>query len=251
MIQRAILARLLACTMIALLALSTVGGRAAAAQWEGVGGWEGDSHHQGYGFLALSALLPSARGLIVPVRVSVSYLYYQYDSSGTQVSVNSPGVSLLSGARLHRRGATGDVLAGVEVRRDQRTSNAAGAPTSEMTRPGVEVMADADLDLANRWNSYLLLDYAGADRYWYGSGDLKYQLTNLEWSQPTVWFVGASAVREGNDESDAVEIGGFMEQAIVRSTLSVGLSAGYQNSGSPGEARRTGGYLGVSLYRRF
>ena len=234
-----------------LIALLSTGGPARSATWESVGGWEGDSHQQGFGFVALGPLLPQTKMLAVPIRVSASYLYYAYDSSGTRVSVQSPGISLLSGLRLRGHKATGDRLAGVEVRRNHRSTNFPGSPASDETRPGAEAMADADIDVANRWNSYLLLDYAGADRYWYGSGDLKYQLTNLEWSGPTVYFVGANLVREGNDESDAIELGGFVEQALVRSNLSIGLNAGYQNSGSPGEPRRNGGFLGVSFYQRF
>ena len=234
--------------MIALLPTECL---AQAADWESVGGWEAASHQQGYGYVALGPILRPAQVLAVPIRVSANYLYYAYDSSGTRVMVRSPGISLLSGLRVHGRKATGDLLAGVEVRRDHRSLDSPGSPASEETIPGVETMADADIDLAERWNSYLLLDYTGADRYWYGSGDLKYQLTNLEWSGPTVYFVGANVVREGNDESDEFDLGGFVERGIVRTNLSIGLNAGYQSAGSPGEARQAGGFVGVNLYRRF
>jgi hypothetical protein len=236
--------------------LSVVAGALAsvpahAAVWEGVGGWEGDTYAQGYGFFTIGPLLPASQGVSVPVRLSVSYLYYQFDSSGTSFSVQSPGVSLLSGIRLSKPHATTDLMVGIEVRRDHRVEDLAGAQATDETRPGVELMADADIDWAKRWNSYLLVDYAGAVQYWYGLGNAKYQLTNIDWQGRTSWFTGVDLVRQGNDESDAYQAGGFLEEAFVKSNLSLGLHAGYQNTGSPGESRRTGGYLGVSFYQRF
>lgn len=243
--------RLLPAALLGLLVGVTAFDQARAAVWEGIGGWDGDTHQQGYGFITIGPLVPVGHGLAVPIRVSASFLYYQFDSSGTSISVSSPGVSLLSGLRVGGHRATSDLLVGVELRRDHRTLNVAGSEATDETNAGVELMADADLDLATRWTSYLLLDYAGAARYWYGLGELRFQLTNLEWSRPNVWLVGAEAVREGNDESDALGAGGFLERAWVHSSLSIGLHAGYKDSGSPGEPRLTGGYLGVGVYQRF
>jgi hypothetical protein len=243
--------RLLTLIVVALLGCPPVAALAGGTAWEGIGGWEGDSQSEGYGFAALGALIPRSQVLVIPVRLSVSYLYYQFDSSGTSFSVRSPGVSLMSGIRLSKPHATTDLMAGIEVRRDHRVEDLAGSPATDETRPGVELMADADIDWAERWNSYLLVDYAGAVQYWYGLGNAKYQLTNTDWHGRTSWFAGVDLVREGNDESDAYQAGGFLEEAFVKSNLSLGLHAGYQNTGSPGESRRTGGYLGVSFYQRF
>ena len=243
--------RVLALTTAVLLSCLPAAARARAVGWEGIGGWEGDSHSEGYGFAALGALIPGPHELAIPLRLSVSYLYYQFDSAGARVSVQSPGVSLLSGIRISRPHVTTDLMLGLEVRREHRVLNVTGSPASDETQPGIEMMADADIDWATRWNSYLLADYAGAVRYWYGLGNAKYQLTNLDWHGRTSLFAGVDLVRQGNDESDAYQAGGFIEQAFVRSNLSLGLHAGYQNTGSPGEPRSTGGYLGISFYQRF
>jgi hypothetical protein len=58
-------------------------------------------------------------------------------------------------------------------------------------------------------------------------------------------------VRQGNDESDAIQGGGFVEWSFVPQRLSLGLHAGYKESWSPGEAHRRGGYLGVGAYGAF
>jgi hypothetical protein len=42
-----------------------------------------------------------------------------------------------------------------------------------------------------------------------------------------------------------------VERAFVKSGFSIGVHAGYQNSGSPGEVRTDAGYLGIGFYQRF
>jgi hypothetical protein len=185
------------------------------------------------------------------VRVSANFLYYNYDSSGTRIAVNSPGVSLVSGIRVGNARATGDLLGGAEVRRDHRTLDTPGTSATDEINVGIVLLADGDFELAKRWRSYLMVNYAGAAQYWYGRGELSYQLTNLDWQGPAAHFAGVEVVREGNDESDAYALGGFFERAFVRSNLSIGLHAGAENSGSPGETRTTAGYFGFGFYQRF
>jgi hypothetical protein len=224
--------------------------RARAGLFEGLAGWEGDDHRQGYGFLGAGALVPAGH-LILPARITASYLYYQYDSTSTTISVRSPGVSLMAGARVTGERGSATAMAGAEVRREHRVADLPGSPSRDLTTTGVVVQADGDLVLARRWHALALANFAGAASYFFGRGAVRYQATNPEWRGPTTLFVGAEGVGQGNDESAATQGGGFVECNFVPQRLSVGLRGGYKESWSPGQAHRTGGYLGVTVYRRF
>jgi hypothetical protein len=241
------LATLLAGVILTLVAV----GDARAGMFESLAGWEGDSHRQGYGFLGAGALIPAGHDLILPVRATASYLYYQYDSTSTTISVRSPGISLMGGARL--TGVRGNVtaMAGGEVRREHRVSDIAGTPSRDLTTTGVVVQADGDLALSRRWHALALANFAGAASYLYGRGAVRYQATNLEWKGPTTVFVGVEGVRQGNDESDAAQGGPFLEWNFVPQHLSLGVRGGYKESWSPGQPHRTGAYFGATVYRSF
>ena len=69
----------------------------------------------------------------------------------------------------------------------------------------------------------------------------------------TSWepFVGPEVTGQGNDETRAVQGGGFAEWSFVPQRVSLSLHGGYKESWSPGESRRRGAYLGLALYHRF
>ncbi|MEO7866639.1 MAG: cellulose biosynthesis protein BcsS [Candidatus Eisenbacteria bacterium] len=216
---------------------------------EGLVGWEGDTHQQGYGFLGLGALVPAGEQLTFPVRLTGSYLYYNYDSTGTSISVKSPGISLLAGARVLGSRGSASALVGGEARREHRES--ATAPTRVATPVSFVVQADGDMVLARHWRAFLLGNYAGAAKYLFGRGAVQYQVSNLDWKQPTSLFVGAELVRQGNNDSDAAQGGVFLEWNFLPQRVSVGLHGGYKESWSPGQTHRSGGYIAMSAYRHF
>ena len=236
-------------TLLALLVVPSQ--RARASILEGLAGWEGDTHQQGYGFVGIGALVPAGSHLIVPIRLSGSYLYYNYDSTGTTLFVKSPGASLMAGVRVTGKRGSASALAGGEFRWEHRESGAIGGPARDATASGIVVQADGDLAVASRWRAFVFGNYAGAAKYLFGRGAVRYQATNLDWKRPNSFFIGAEAVRQGNNESDAAQGGGFLELNFVPQHISVGLHGGYKEIWSPGQAHRAGGYFGTSLYRRF
>lgn len=234
-----------------MAALAHAARPAHAGPFEVITGWEGDSHVQGYGFVALGALIPAGPRLTVPVRASGSFLYYAYDSSGTSVRVRAPGVSLLTGLRVVRSRGSATLMGGGEIRRDHRESGDPALSKRDDTNSGFVIQADGDLALAKRWRAFALGNYAGAARYAYGRGAVRYQGTNIDWQGPTSLFVGVEGVRQGNGESDAIQGGGFIAYGFVPQHLSLALHGGYKESWSPGEPHRGGGYLGVTAYHAF
>ncbi len=224
----------------------------AAAAWAGpfelIAGWEGDSRSQGYGFVAAGAILPVAPRLSIPVRVTGSHLYYAYDSTGTEVSVRSPGVSLLAGPRWSGQRGSVSLLAGAELRRERRER--AGV-TDEKNTKGEVVQVDGDVILGPRGHLFALANWSGAADYLYGRASARMQLDNLDWTSALTWFTGLEGVLQGNDNTDAWQAGTFVECALQRRRLSLALHGGYKDSGSPGGRRHRSGYLGAGLYQRF
>lgn len=218
---------------------------------EGIAGWEGDSRQGGYGFAGVGAQLPAGRYLSVPLATSVSYLYYQYDSSGTKISVRSPGASVMTGVRIRVPRGSISAMAGGEMRREYRDMDTPGAPASERTTFGLVLQTFDDIALARRWQASGFGVYVRAARYLVARAALRYQITNADWHRPTTFFAGVEGVRQGNDVSDAFQAGGFAEWQLVPRQLSLSVHSGYKESWSPGETHRQGRYLGTGLYCRF
>jgi hypothetical protein len=142
-------------------------------------------------------------------------------------------------------------MGGGEIRQERREIGDPAPSKRDDANCGFVIQVDGDLALAKHWRALALGNYAGAARYTYARGAVRYQATNLDWQWPTTFFVGVEGVRQGNVESDAFQGGGFVEYGLVSQHLSLALHGGYKESWSPGEAHRRGGYMGVSAYRAF
>jgi len=239
----------------ALLVLFAAGfatvARAAGPAVEALGGWEGDSRAQGYGFAGAGILIPSGAKLVVPLRALGSYLYYDLNSSGTTTKVTSPGVTVMAGIRLAGTRGNFTLLGGGEVRQERRSVEAAGGTVENRRTSGVVLQIDGDTAFGRRWRGYLFSNYGGASSYLYGRTAMRYQVTNIDWKGTRSFFLGLEGVRQGNNESDAVQGGGFAEWNFVAQRISLVLRSGYKESWSPGEEHLRGSYFGIGLYHRF
>ncbi|MBI3606345.1 MAG: cellulose biosynthesis protein BcsS [Nitrospirae bacterium] len=236
--------------VFAVLALVTVAPSAkAAVTLEGLAGWEGDGFGQGYGFVGAGAVKSVGARFALVTRLSASYLYYSFESSGIATSVTSPGVTAMTGVRTTLAWGSVAVLGGYETRWEDRRSDAGGEETS-VTGGGV-LQADADLGLGRRWRGFLSANYAGAARYLFSRIAVRWQATNLEWTYPVSFFVGGEGIGQGNDESAAAQSGPFLEWMIMPQRLSIAFHGGYKDSWSPGGPHRRGAYGGLSMYHRF
>jgi cellulose biosynthesis protein BcsS len=235
-------------TVLAALAPSRAS--AGAKPVEGLAGWEGDGLHQGYGYGGFGILVPVASHVILPMRILGSYLYYNFTDSSEVTTVRSPGTTGLTGLRV--MGARGNLtfLGGAEVRWERRKTDP-GSTLRRRTIWGGMFQGEGDLALARRWRALALANYAGAAKYFFGRGTLRYQFTNLDWKGPTSLFAGFEGTRQGNDESAAWGGGGFLECAFVPARVSLSAHGGYKDTWSPGSAHRSSAYFGLGVYRRF
>lgn len=233
------------------LLLECVGpGVAGAGALEGLGGWEGDSFSQGYGFLGLGAVIPTRSSPSIMVRAQASYLYYDFESSGATTRVTSPGMMLIAGARWTRARGSLALAGGGEVRREHREPAAPATDTWDTPSGGVGQL-EADASITARWRVNLLANYAGAARYLFSRAALRWQATNLDWSQPTTMTYGLELTGQGNDESRGVQGGAVADLNLVPRRVSLAVHGGYKDTWSPGERHRRGAYFGLGFYRRF
>jgi hypothetical protein len=236
-----------ACLLAALALFSP----ARAAGVEGIAGWEGDGYDQGYGFAMLGAFLAGGTTVSWPLRISGSYLYYNYADGGATVRVQAPGVAATTGIRwTGARGSIG-VAAGGEIRRERREREATPVTVDVVPRGGFLAQGEGEVAWGRRLHPFFLVSYAGAARYTYGRAGLRCQLSNLDWSGPRVWSLGLEGVGQGNRDTDAFQGGAFVDLALVPSRISVSLHGGFKESAAPDGGRRRGGYLAAGLYRRF
>ena len=239
----------LAALLVGLIAVSAAPSPAVAGSLEGLAGWEGDGFRQGYGFVGVGALKPMGARLTLVTRLSGSYLYYNFESSGTSTSVTSPGVTGMTGLRATFTRGSFAVLGGYETRWEDRRTDA-GSDETSVTRGGV-LQGDADLGLGRRWRGFLFANYAGAAQYLFSRMAARWQATNLEWKKPVSFFIGIEGVRQGNDESAAAQGGPFLEWSFAPRRFSATLHGGYKDSWSPDGPHRRGAYAGLSVYHQF
>ncbi|MEO5658030.1 MAG: hypothetical protein ABIO65_08715 [Nitrospiria bacterium] len=235
--------------VIAVLSLGPSVSSAGTPTFEGLAGWEGDGWSQGYGFVGAGALQPIGPGLTLVTRVSASYLSYAFESEGVTTSVRSPGLSAMTGLRRGLAGGTIAVLGGYETRWEERRIGE-GRGATGVTGGGV-LQADADVGLGRRWRGFLFGNYAQAGRYLFSRTALRWQATNREWVDPVAFFLGIEGIRQGNDDSAALQAGPFVEWSVVPIRISVTLRGGYKDRWSPNGPHHRGAYGGVGLYHRF
>lgn len=220
-----------------------------ASALEGLAGWEGDSRQEGYGFVGVGVHSPPWHHVSASVGASASYLYYRYDSTNANITVGSPGASLMGGIRVGAPRGSVSLMAGSELRWEHRAIDVLGV-ASDRTTHGLVLQTYDDLALSRRWLATAFGVYVGAAQYMIGRMALRYQITNLDWRKPTTFYLGLEGVRQGNDVSDALQAGGFAEWNIVPQQLSLGLHSGYKETWSPGQNHQPGTYFGIGLYRR-
>ncbi len=237
--------------LLACLAVSA-SSRSAHAATELIGGWEGDSFQQGYGFLAVGPLVRAGPDVSIPARLTGSYLYYDFISDGQTTKVRAPGLSGMTGLRLGGDAGSLTLLGGAEWRNERRELLGGSTPATTQGKWGGIAQVEGNLPLTQRWSAFLLGSYAGAARYLYGLGWLQAQLNNLEWrSGATTLFAGLEGVRQGNNESSGAQGGAFLSLSLGGSGVSLRLHGGYKETWSPGTAHRRGGYGGLGFYKSF
>jgi hypothetical protein len=240
---------LAATAMIVIAVLSA--SRCGASPVEGIAGWEGDGFDQGYGFATAGVSFQDGRTISIPLRISGSYLYYNFGEAGEVIRVSGPGTAGLIGIRSTRPWGTIAASSGGEIRWEKREHELPGGTGASVARVGVIAQLETELVWGRRLRPFLLANYSGSARYVYGRAGMRWQISNIDWRGPLTWSLGLEGVGQGNADTDAVQGGATVDCALVRSRISLSLRGGYKDSASSDGGRRHGAYIGGGLYRRF
>jgi hypothetical protein len=222
--------------------------------WELVGGYEGDSHESGYGFLGPTYNRPLSDKLAITGRVFGTFLHYRFDNGGGgETTVHSPGIGPAIGL-VFGHGTTFKATVGYSGKNEHReATDGAGRIVSDDTHwiGGVSLGGELYWNLGRRDNVQALANYSSSDDYLWSRAGYKRQVSNGDWKGHTTWYVGGEVITQGNADIWSNSIGALAELLLVPSHVSVMFRAGYKHSSFDIGAPESGPYFGVGIYNRF
>jgi hypothetical protein len=223
------------------------------AWWELIGGWEGDTHQTGYGFLGPTYIRPLRPNLALHAHIYGNYLYYEFSNSlGGDTKVHSPGFGPALGLRFGDK-TSFTVTAGLDVKHRQEEIRSSTGLVSDTTKTRVGAGFGADLyhDLSRTWNLQMIGNYGTVDKYTWARAGIKNQVTNRSWKAQHTLYLGVEGIAQGNKDIFSWQTGGLAEVLFVPSKLSLAFRAGYKNSSFNVGPDKTGPYFAVGLYKAF
>jgi len=219
-----------------------------AANGELLGGWEGDTRQQGYGFIGIGTSAKLKNSTAFVSRLTTSYLYYNFDHDDSTTKVLSPGVSLMAGFSHTVRDFTVNILAGPELRwNDEQTRRKNSFVTisrDQRVASGV-IQGYLNAPLANRTWVTVLANYNGANRYAFSRLSLERRLgVNMT-------AVGLEATAQGNEDIKSMQLGAFVGIPRVVGQVSFRVSGGIKNFWNAENTHKSAGVAGLGFYTRF
>lgn len=222
--------------------------------WELIGGFEGDTHQSGYGFIGPSYNHPISDDVAVTARVFGNYLYYEFNNNlGGKTKVHSPGIGPAIGLRFGR-GTTFKVAVGYTGKNEHREiTNRAGQLVSDATHwiSGLSLGGELYWNLDKLNNIHALGNWSSADKYRWLRAGYKHQITNHDWKAHTTLYLGFEGIDQGNKDIHSDSVGALAEVLFVPSHLSLMFRGGYKHSTFPIGDDKNGPYYGIGLYKRF
>lgn len=219
----------------------------ALAGAELAAGWEG-STSRGYGFVAPMVSFGARGPWSWIARGSLSYLHYELHEADGVTRVRSPGQAIGVALRYSGPRLAASFGPGYEIRQTTRR-NSAGSKVQE-DENGLTVQGDVFFQATPRTNLSAILSYGEANEYFWGRVGVKRQLTNFDYSGPTALHAGVELTTQGNDDSDADQIGGMFEIAFPQTRASLQFRAGRSREYTDG-SDQSENYFGVGFYRGF
>ena len=222
--------------------------------WEFNGGYEGDTHETGYGFVGPAYTRPLGDSkLAFKAHVYATHLRYEFDNGlGGTTEVNSPGVVPAIGLRYGGKTWV-QVTAGPDIDREHREiRDESGIVLDERkTRVGVSLGTQAWWNPTRRSNVFAQLSYGTGSDYTWGRLAAKHQITNMDWHGPITLYLGAEGIGQGNQDIRSWQGGGLLEFVFTHAQLSLVGRGGYKRSTFDRGPDKTGSYFGVGLWKRF
>jgi hypothetical protein len=224
-----------------------------SSNFELVGGYEGDSHHTGYGFLGPHYIHRLNDDVKLIAHIHFTHLTYAFANGlGGTTEVTAPGISPAIGLRIGQKNWV-QFSTGLDVKREQRDiTNRAGLLSSNReTKVGMSLGADGWWNPSRRSNVHAMVNYGSASKYTWGRVAAKHQVSNFDWQAPVTFYLGAEGIGQGNQDITSWQGGGLLEMLIHRSELSLMARGGYKRSTFNVGPDKTGPYFGVGLWKRF
>jgi cellulose biosynthesis protein BcsS len=217
---------------------------------EFLGGWETDSHSNGYVFTGVGYIHPLTPASALATRVSVGYLYYRFPENGGETKVTSPGATLLLGPRFSGQGVSLTLTAGAEASTIIRETATPAGPV-RTTENKVSAVLNGSLwkQLGTYWDLLYLANYEAANKYTWTRGTVKYRVTRQEKTASV--FVGPEVTVQGNSDITSFQGGGMVEVYHAPSSFSLNARAGYKRSTFHEGPSQTGPYGGIGFYKQF
>lgn len=225
-----------------------VSGRAGS--WETLGGWETDSYAEGYGFIAAGAIVPVAPGWTFLARATGSRLYYHFTDNTGYHEISSPGFGSSIGLRREWERLSLTLSGGVERRWTTDSISSLSQTTEQFYfEDGAVVQGDARANFASVWVTDLLINYSGANRYYFSRGEIQREV--ISGNGIFTLSLGVEGIGQGNQDVVSGQEGLVVETNIVPIGTSVSFRAGYKRSWFPEAPIQDGPYFGVGFYKGF
>ena len=237
--------KIAACIMIFAGTFFMTAGRALSYEIEGLSGFEIDSKQQGYRYLGIGLEQSLSSDLKILGRILSSALRYEFDSGSETLSAHSFSVIPSVGIRYHRGPMTMGLYIGEDFRRTKRETIFSGHETEYDN--GISIQGELYSPFAKIHSLGLIASYSQPDRSIWNRLRLQRQITNLDFSQPAFFYIGAEVIGSGNTDFRAFQAGGLIGVVYRPINLSLTLKGGYKNTST----HKNIGYGGMELYLKF
>jgi cellulose biosynthesis protein BcsS len=222
--------------------------------WEFIGGYEGDTHNAGYGFLGPQYNHPLSDDLAVTARIFATHLHYKFTNNlGGETTVHSPGISPAIGLRFGHH-TTFKVSVGYAGKNEHREiTDRAGRIVSDETKwkSGLNLGGELYWNLDKRDNIHALANFSTVDDYVWARAGYKRQVSNYDWKGGTTLYLGFEGITQGNKDIRSNSVGALAEILFVPAHFSVMVRGGYKHSTFKVGDSQNGPYYGVGIYKRF
>jgi hypothetical protein len=219
-----------------------------AANGEFLGGWEGDTRGQGYGFLGVGTSRALGARTALVGRATVNYLYYEFAHDDSTTKATSPGMSCQAGFSYASGRVTASIVFGPEIRWNDEQTRATGglsvASQHDRALSGV-VQGYLNASATRRIWVTLLANYNGGNQYLFNRLSIERRFG------ASMTSAGLEGTAQGNTDIKSLQLGAFVGMPNVLARLSIRVSGGIKNSWSADQIHKTAGFFGVGFYTRF
>ncbi len=215
-----------------------------------LGGWEADSHNNGYAFIATRYNHAFTPKIALSTQVAGSFLYYNFPNDGGTTKVESPGVTFLLGPKFSTERISVTLMTGAESRTIRReTTTATGRTVENEFKVGPVVNGTLWTNFVPELSVLGIANYDAVNKYTWARATATHGITDPK--RPIQLSLGPEGTLQGNFDLFPIQGGGVFQLYHQPSRVSLGFRLGYKRSNFDGAASRNDVYWGISFYKQF